>query len=310
MKCIFFLTALCTLISGLTARAPAESASDVIQTGSVWQTEGGSFILTVLDRQGDHFRCRSVATGHAGKTKIVEVTAYIRDNNILWYAKDEQVIQGGPTSDVVGTITGNKIDLILHPPSQDPYNLTLFKIFPATSGNSGNSAKADVTVYKSDDSKLKILSEQGPNVQAWVTAPLYQYVPEDIYQNMAHLQQDLLDEKEDRVKQTPALADAYAKASGLCAQFKLAIDARKAAAVAAGGPPPPLTSQLTNWRRDNLTWPMWREERDERHERQAWIKNHQGPMNDWTKVAQIWSTRLDRFYVEFRGHYRESSHGK
>jgi hypothetical protein len=239
----------------------------------------------------------------------------VKEYTWAWKVLGDRKIQLGHLDKPAEHICTFDRDLTTFVPSNWP-NQSAHRAQPITAGQPAQSTgvvaatNSNVTVYKPDDSKLRILKEQAPNVQAWITSPLYQWVPEDIYQNMAHLQQDLLDEKEDRVRQTPALADAYAFASGLCAQFKLAIEARKAAVVASGGPNPPLTSQLTNWRRDNLTWPMWAEERDERRERQGWVKKHQDQMNQWTGVAAKWATKLDLFYVDFRQHYRESLHEK
>jgi hypothetical protein len=269
---------------------------DPIQPNSVW-TDGTKRSLTILERHGDKFRASFIS----GAGNVREIFGSVKDGRISWLAKDVHAADAsiGSGDDFVGIIGGDKIAF-----ASSHHSFTLFR-----SVATPVAASAAVTVYKPEDSKLRILKEQAPNIQAWVTSPLYQWVPEDIYQNMAHLQQDLLDEKEDRVKQTPALADAYAFASGLCAQFKLAIEARKAAVVASGGPNPPLRSQLTNWRRDNLTWPMWAEERDERHERQAWVKKHQDQMNQWAGVAANWTTKLNLFYVNFRQHYRESLHG-
>jgi serine/threonine protein kinase len=154
-------------------------------------------------------------------------------------------------------------------------------------------------------SQIEILKQQGPNISAWVTSPLDTVVPDAIWQNLTFMKEELRDE----VARKPAASTAaYGSALRLCALMLDDLAARKVAQTEAGGAAAlRQTSQLTEWRRDHLTWPMYSLEHDERSERKEWAGKNSARMVAWSKRTNDMRYELGVWYNKFREALRQNS---
>ncbi len=157
-------------------------------------------------------------------------------------------------------------------------------------------------------SQIEILKQQGPNISAWVSSPLDTVVPDAIWQNLTFMKEELRDE----VARKPAANSiAYSYALRLCALMLEDLAARKVAQTEAGGAAAfRQGSQLTEWRRDHLTWPMYSLEHDERTERKEWAARNQPRMVAWQKRANDMRYDLGVWYNKFREALRQTPSAK
>jgi hypothetical protein len=162
---------------------------------------------------------------------------------------------------------------------------------------------------KSEQVMIEILSDQAPNVANWITAPLDRDVPGEIWQNMTFLKEALRDEA---VKNPMASRAAYALAVQLCYTMVADLEERRATETLSGGDAVlHQKSNLTEWRRDHLTWPMYALEADERAERHEKAKNTKVFMKDlkvqeWANRSRAMRVVIDAQYGQFREALRQS----
>ncbi len=162
--------------------------------------------------------------------------------------------------------------------------------------------------YKPDQSPIEILKEQGPNVSAWVSSTLDTPIPEAIWENLTFLKEALRDEVAAKPK---ASSIAYSYALRLCALMIDDLAERKVVLTKAGGDAVlHQSSQLTESRRDHLTWPMYALERDERGDRKQWAAKHTGEMVDWAKRTNEMRYDLGVWYDKFREALRKGPQPK
>jgi hypothetical protein len=169
-------------------------------------------------------------------------------------------------------------------------------------------ATPSATDYKPEQSPIEILKEQGPNVSAWVSSTLDTPIPEVIWENLTFLKESLRDEAAQKPKASTA---AYGFALRLCAMMIDDLAERKVALTKAGGDAVlRQNSQLTESRRDHLTWPMYALERDERGDRKQWAKEHNKELVDWAKRTNDMRYDLGVWYNKFREALRQSPAAK
>jgi hypothetical protein len=159
-----------------------------------------------------------------------------------------------------------------------------------------------------EPSSIEILKEQGPNIGAWVSSTLDTPIPEAIWENLTFLKEALRDEAAEKPK---ASSIAYSYALHLCAMMIDDLAERKVAVTKAGGDAVlRQSSQLTESRRDHLTWPMFALERDERGERKQWAAKHTGEMVTWAKRTNEMRYDLGVWYDKFREALRQGARSK
>ena len=113
--------------------------------------------------------------------------------------------------------------------------------------------------------------------------------------------------RDEAARKPVATATAYGAALRLCALMLDDLAARKVAQTEAGGAAAlHQTSQLTEWRRDHLTWPMYALEHDERTERKQWAASNSPRMLAWQKRTNDMRYELGVWYNKFREALRQS----
>jgi hypothetical protein len=164
-------------------------------------------------------------------------------------------------------------------------------------------------VRRGEQPMIEILSDQAPNVANWITAPLDRDVPGEIWQNMTFLKEALKDEAAKGPTASPA---AYGLAVQLCYTLVADLEERRAAETLSGGDVVlHQKSNLTEWRRDHLTWPMYALEADERAERERKAKKTKVFMKDlkiqeWANRSRAMRVVIDAQYSQFREALRQS----
>jgi hypothetical protein len=177
---------------------------------------------------------------------------------------------------------------------------------PPTTNSSGLNPNA--TVHKADQPQIKILSEESVNVTGWITAPLDVAVPEQIWENLNFLKEALKDERDAK---PAANAASYALAVRLCLKMLEDLADRDAISARAGGAAVlHQKSNLTQQNRDNLTWPQYALERDERAERKDNARNADKFMNghimiEWSGKAATMRKDIQFHYSQFREALRQ-----
>src|SRR5260221_12618314 len=99
---------------------------------------------------------------------------------------------------------------------------------------------------------------------------------------------------------------AYGAALRLCAIILDDLAERKVTVTRAGGDAVlHQGSQLTESRRDHLTWPMCALERDERGDRKQWAAQHTRELVDWAARTNTMRYDLGVWYDKFREALRQ-----
>ncbi len=169
------------------------------------------------------------------------------------------------------------------------------------------------------DPPLQVLSQQGPNLSAWVLAPIDRSIPDAIRQNITFLREDLLDEGKTKPQ---ASLEAYRVAYQFCSSLIAALDEREKMLLKAGyravqaNVITPATNQALEARRNYLmSWPQYEREVQQRNEllRVAEATDRrkvelvlQELKIEWSKRTEPLRANLDTLYVKFRATLRES----
>lgn len=168
------------------------------------------------------------------------------------------------------------------------------------------------------DPPLQVLSQQGPNLSAWVLAPIDRSIPDAIRQNITFLREDLLDEGKTKPQ---ASLEAYRVAYQFCSSLIAALDEREKMLLKAGyravqaNVITPATNQALEARRNYLmSWPQYEREVQQRNEllRVAEATDRrkvelvlQELKIEWSKRTEPLRANLDTLYVKFRATLRE-----
>lgn len=105
------------------AGAPTDTKaeSDQLPVGSVWVSIDSKTTLTIAKRNGESFD----ATLIAGENTRREIRGKVKGNQLSWRSKDVRAVSGGKGGDNVGTINGERIDLVWTTPGGQGGKFTL-----------------------------------------------------------------------------------------------------------------------------------------------------------------------------------------
>ena len=328
MKSTISTAVLYAIIYALTGQ-PAEAAapSDIAQPGMTWAEGGESF--SILWRGGEWFQGRYV---HDSGREVREMTGNIKGDCISWQGKDVHKILGKHglgdwygyfdgdkiyfnsfPGDGKGGVTGENhtIFTLVRPTGSSPASAV--QALPAAAPAAESSSAPKATVYAPQQTQIQILKEQGLNLTAWVTSPLETPIPHEIPENLEFMREALRDEEAAKPASDTAMAGAYSAALRYLSALLHDIEQRKLWEASAGGDAVlHAHSNLTEYRRDHLTWPQYaleHDERVERHEQAAYAKpfmDSKGPQR-WEIENQKMRQELMGFYVEFREYLREAT---
>lgn len=165
----------------------------------------------------------------------------------------------------------------------------------------------DTVLTDSNQPRIQVIKEQGPNAMEWVLMPLGNALPGDIRQNLTYLREDLLDESQ---KAPKARAAAYALATDYCDKLLAALSQREIANVNAGyraaqaDADKAFTNQALSARRNyQMNWPQYAREESQR----AALRENETDKADVKKerLKVEWATRAEQMRTHLDDLYRK-----